>query len=128
MDGLDPAITQAINGLLQAPAEITAPAALATRQGTVRPAIGQDEAGLGEGHALGLVGDHQHGAGLMALVLDADLAAHRRASTFHAGITVVGIGDQFDQGFFDGRKAARVDIDHPLIHRDRGNGHALLLG
>ncbi|MCY1422474.1 hypothetical protein D9M71_381560 [compost metagenome] len=128
MDGLDPAVAQAINRLLEAAAEIAAPAALATRQGAVRSAIGEDEARLGEGHALGLVADHQHRAGLMPLVLDADLPARRCACPFHPGIAVVGVGDQFDQGLLDGSKAARVDIDHPLVHRDRGNGHALLLG
>ncbi|MOA05365.1 hypothetical protein D3C78_1249590 [compost metagenome] len=93
----------------------------------MRPAIGQDEAGLFEGHPLGLIGNHQHRAGLMPLIVDADLAGHRRAGLFQPGIAVVSVGDQFDQGFFDGRKAPRVDIDHPLIHRDRGNGHAVLL-
>ena len=127
MQGLDPAIAQSIDGLLQAAAEIAAPAALAACQRAVRPAIGEDEARLREGHALRLVGDHQQRAGLMALVLDADLPAHRRAGLLQPAIAVVSVGDQLDQGFFDGREAARVDIDHALVHRDGGNGHAVLL-
>src|SRR5579871_3275446 len=127
MNGLDPAVTEAINCLLQATTEITAPAALSARQRAMSPAIVQNQVGLLEGHPFRLVGDHQQGPSLMPLILDADPAGHLSACLVQPSIAIIAVGNQFDQGFFYRSKAARIDINDPLVHRNCFNRHIMYL-
>ena len=61
------------------------PVAFAAGERAVRAAVAEDAAGLLEGHALRLVADHQHGAGVVPLVADADPAGHSRRRIAPAG-------------------------------------------
>src|SRR5690606_27810967 len=124
VDCLDPAITQAVDGLFQSPAKITSPTALAPRQRTVGAAVGQVGAGPLPGHSLGLIGHHQHRAVLVALIVDGDYPTDCGASLFQPNVAVVTVGDQLHQRLLHRGKSARVDIDNPLVHRNCRNAHS----
>ena len=127
LDGLDPAVAQAEDGLLEAAAEVPAAIAFAAGERAVRAAVSEDAGGRFEGHALRLVRHHQHRAVVVPFVADVDGAAHGGPGFLQPGVAVVAVGDQLHQRLLHRGETAGVNPDHTLVHLDFGNRHGVSL-